>query len=58
MGLGACWITGSLIAKREIEEILEIPEGWDLMALIPVGYPAESLSKTRKSVEEIVVFVR
>jgi len=59
MGLGACWMSGPLIAKREIEEILEVPEGWDLVALIPVGYPAESPSaKPRKTGDELVVFVK
>jgi nitroreductase len=59
MGLGACWMSGPLVAKGEIEEILEVPEGWDLVALIPVGYPAESpAAKPRKAVDELVVVVR
>jgi nitroreductase len=59
MGLGACWVTASLLAKREIEEILEVPNGWDLMALIPAGYPAESPhAKPRKTVDDIMVLVK
>jgi nitroreductase len=59
MGLGACWMSGPLIAKQEIEEILGVPGEWDLVALIPVGYPDETpAAKTRKTVDELVVFVK
>lgn len=59
MGLGTCWMSGPLIAKKKIEEILEVGEGWNLVALVPVGYPAESPpAKSRKAVDELVEFVR
>lgn len=59
LGLGACWMSGPLIAKEEIEEILGIPQGEDLVACIPVGYPAEKPpAKPRKTVDELVVFLR
>ncbi len=40
-GLGACWMTGPLIASGELERILEVPRGWDIAALVPVGYAHE-----------------
>lgn len=58
MGLGACWLTGPLVAKRDIEGILGVSPEWDLMALISVGYPAECPTKTRKPVSEIVTWLR
>jgi len=59
MGLGACWMSGPLVAKREIEEILQIPAGCDMVALIPVGYPAETPSAPpRQAVDELVEFVK
>ena len=59
MGLGTCWMSGPLIAKREIEEILKVPEEWSLVALVPVGYSAESPpTKPRKAVDELVEFLR
>lgn len=59
IGLGTCWMSGPLIAKREIEEILKIGEGWNLVALVPTGYPAESPPpKPRKAVDELVEFIR
>jgi nitroreductase len=41
MGLGAVWMTGPMQAKDEIEKILKVPAGLDVVAFIPVGYPAE-----------------
>lgn len=59
MGLGTCWMSGPLIAKKKIEGILGIGEGWNLVALVPVGYPVESPpAKPRKAVDELVEFVR
>ncbi|MGQ9705845.1 MAG: nitroreductase family protein [bacterium] len=41
MGYGTCWMTGPLIAKKEMEEILEIKRPHHLVALIPIGKPDE-----------------
>jgi nitroreductase len=40
-GLGASAMTGPLLAAPELRAILEVPAGWSLVALVPVGYPAE-----------------
>lgn len=40
LGLGACWMTGPLVAREELQRILGVPEGWRLAALVPVGRPA------------------
>ncbi|MHB8232882.1 MAG: nitroreductase family protein [bacterium] len=54
-GLGACWMTGPLIAKRELEDIMGIKSPDNLVALIPIGKPVERNSKTaRKNVSEII----
>ncbi|MHB8282463.1 MAG: nitroreductase family protein, partial [bacterium] len=54
-GLGACWMTGPLIAKQEIEKILEIDKPDNLVALIPIGNKIERQSKTaRKDISEII----
>ena len=59
MGLGAVWMTGLLQAKGEIEKILRVPPELDIVAFIPVGYPAESpVSAGRKLVEEICEVIR
>ena len=54
-GLGACWMTGPLIAKPEIENILEIKSPDNLVALIPIGKPVERQSKSsRMDVAEVI----
>lgn len=54
-GLGACWMTGPLIAKNEMENIIGVKKPDNLVALIPVGIPVERTSKTtRKDVSEIM----
>ena len=59
MGLGAVWMTGPIQAKAEIEKILKVPEEMDLIAFIPVGYPAETPAlKERKPVKEVCQVIR
>ncbi len=55
LGLGACWMTGPLIAARELAELLQVPHGWELAALVPVGYAAEQPAEpTRRALEQLV----
>jgi len=57
LGLGAVWMTGPVQAKSEIEEIIGI-KNYDLIAVIPVGFPAEKpASPGRKPVEEIATII-
>lgn len=58
MGLGAIWLASPLMAKEEIETILNVPSGMSLVCLIAAGYPDESPQKERKPVEEVFRFVR
>lgn len=39
-GLGTCWMCAPIIdAAKEIQEILQIPEDRELIAITPIGYP-------------------
>ncbi len=59
MGLGACWMTGPMQAKEEIEKILGVQPGHDLVAFIPVGYPAEKPDlKPRQPIPEVCTVIR
>jgi nitroreductase len=59
MGLGAVWMTGPTQAKDEIEKILKVPPGIDIVAFIPVGYPdEEAISRGRKPVSEVSEVIR
>ncbi len=55
LGLGACWMAGPMLARKEITQILEVPDDVELFALVPVGYPAESpKAGARKPLDEVV----
>ncbi len=57
-GLGACWMTGPLIAKEEIEAMLGVRKPDNLVALIPVGHKIERKSKSgRKEISEIITII-
>jgi nitroreductase len=53
MGLESLWMAGPLHAKADIEKILKIPAGMDVVTLVPVGYPAENPTKDLKPVSEV-----
>lgn len=55
LGLGACWMTGPLLAEQEMSSILKVPRSWRLTALIPVGWPAEAPQPPpRRSLERLL----
>lgn len=59
LGLGTTWMAGPQQAKKEIERLLGVPPEWDFVALIPVGYPAETPRvPLRKPIAEVVEFLR
>ncbi len=59
LGLGAVWMTGPMQAKGEIEKILKVPADMDVIAFIPIGYPAESPTpKERRPVGEVSEIIR
>lgn len=54
-GLGT--VIMGIFDDDKVAELLEIPEDRDVIALIPVGFPAESpVAPRRKPVEEMVIF--
>jgi len=54
-GLGTCWIGG--FDQEKVREILKIPSKYKVVALLPIGFPADSPGpKIRKSFEEIVCY--
>lgn len=56
LGLGACVMTGPLLAAEAFARILPIPEGWDLLCLVSVGIPDEEPQPLRKkSVDQVVL---
>ena len=54
-GLGTCWI--GAFSQQEAKKILEIPQKYKIVALMPIGYPADSAGpKDRKDLDELVSY--
>ena len=52
-GLGTCWLGN--FNKDKVKAVLNIPDGVSVVAVTPMGYPAENPdARPRKSLEEIV----
>ena len=46
LGIGSCWI-GSF-KEQKIKELLKIPQGWKVVALVTFGYAAETPKPRKK----------
>jgi coenzyme F420-0:L-glutamate ligase/coenzyme F420-1:gamma-L-glutamate ligase len=54
--LGACWMSGPVLAAAALREALGTPPTLDLVALIPVGRPAESpAGPPRRTIDQLLV---
>jgi len=54
MGYGACWLSGPLVARQEIESCLEIDSPWRIAAMVAIGKPASEVTqREKKPIEEI-----
>lgn len=56
LGLGAVWVGIYPRASREaaVRQVLNIPEPWRVLCLVPVGYPAETQSpRTRYEASKV-----
>lgn len=55
LGLGTVLTTLWRRENEAIRDILGVPEGWEIAAITPLGYPAQPLGKSRRpSVEKFV----
>jgi len=55
LGLGTCWVCA--FDAEKCHEALNLPDNLEVVALLPLGYPAEGSTvpeKRRKSLDEIV----
>lgn len=39
LGLGACWLSGLMAARQELEALLNIQQPWELVTAVAVGKP-------------------
>lgn len=57
LGYGTCWMTGSLIAKPELESVLSVRPPEELLAIVALGKPDDTHPKPpRRPAEEITTF--
>ena len=57
LGYGTCWMTGPMVARKELEAVIGISDPDELMALIPVGVPeGAAQAPKRKPVSEITEY--
>jgi nitroreductase len=55
LGLGACWVAGEKEGYADsIRELVGAPVGYRLICLIPVGYPAETVTMEKRSLQEVL----
>jgi coenzyme F420-0:L-glutamate ligase/coenzyme F420-1:gamma-L-glutamate ligase len=58
LGLGASGLTGPLIAMDALRELLAVPAGWNIVALIAVGFPDEQpIAPARKSSADVTRWI-
>jgi nitroreductase len=56
-GLGTCWI--GAFSEEKVKEVLAVPDDVRVVALTPIGYPAErAKERPRKELKEIVSYDR
>lgn len=55
LGIGGCWIGAFL--EDEVKKVCDIPDNVRVVAIFPLGYPAENPNpRPRKKLDEVVCF--
>ncbi|MCL5674878.1 MAG: nitroreductase family protein [Candidatus Omnitrophica bacterium] len=55
LGVGSCWVAGDKKEYTEsIRKLLNVPEGYKLISLIPLGYTEETPSPKKRSLSEVL----
>jgi nitroreductase len=54
-GMGSCWVAGDKKPyAAEICCLVGAPQGYKLVSLIPLGYPAESPEKSKRPLSDVL----
>jgi nitroreductase len=55
LGYGACWLEGYTLPREEqFKALLGVPADRRLLTLIPIGVPAESPTRQKKTLEQVI----
>jgi nitroreductase len=56
LGLGGVWLGEILKNREQVEKILEVPDGVELMAVVALGHPVEKPGRgTRKPLDQVII---
>jgi nitroreductase len=57
-GLGACWMAGPMVARRDIEKLLDIESPWRMVGAVALGYPEAPPADRpgRKPIDKVVTW--
>jgi nitroreductase len=57
-GLGACWMAGPMVARRDIQALLGISPPWRMVGAVALGWPAAPPERRpgRKPIDKVVVW--
>lgn len=58
-GIGSCWVAGEKKDyKEDVRILLEVPDTYTLVSLVPAGYPADISIQKKKDIAELSFFER
>lgn len=55
LGLGTCWLGEILNKKKGVEKYIGVDAGYELMAVVTLGYPGEEGRSTRKKLDNFIL---
>jgi nitroreductase len=59
LGYGACWLSGPMIAKEELQNYLKIELPWHLISFVAIGKPFGYPNRpSKKGIDEIFTLIR
>ncbi len=59
LGYGSCWVEGDALPREEeFKQLLGVPQQKRLLALVPIGRPAESPTREKKTLEQVLHWER
>jgi nitroreductase len=54
-GIGSCWVAGYRRPySEEVRQFLRVPEKYELISLVPLGYPAQTPNPPKKPLSEVL----
>jgi nitroreductase len=55
-GLGACWMAGPMVARRDVEALLGIAAPWRMVGAVALGWPEPmpEAGPGRKPIDKVV----